>query len=49
MPVLNPYNLKINPFYTNTYLLDYRQLTGDNVELIGSVTNLVSDIVLTGD
>lgn len=39
MSVLNPYNLKVN-LLTETFLLDYRQLTGDNIEVIASVNEI---------
>lgn len=46
MAILNPYNLKVS-LLGDTYLLDYRQLTRDNIEVISSVSNLLSEISLT--
>ena len=46
MALLNPYNLKVS-LLSDTYLLDYRQLTRDNIEVISSVSNLLSEIPLT--
>lgn len=39
MSILNPYNLKVN-LISDTYLLDYRQLTGDEIEVIANVNDI---------